>query len=191
MTRTIALIRHGKTAENLKGAYVGRLDPPLCPEGRAELAGRTFFCPQMVISSPLRRCLETASLLFPQCKPLILANLQERDFGELEGLTHGEIIQKPGFEDWGMDASRMPFPGGEEEDVFRIRCVRGFEQVLALMEQHQAKSCAVITHGGVMMSILAHLFPLSSFFDWQAGCGCGWLLTQRDGSFEAQPLPLE
>jgi alpha-ribazole phosphatase len=189
--RTIALIRHGKTAENLKGAYVGRLNPPLCPQGRAELARRRFSCPQVVISSPMLRCLETAALLYPQAKPLILPDLQERDFGQLEGLTHGEIIQIPGFENWGMDASLMPFPSGEEEDAFRKRCTQGFSQVLDLLEQNQAESGAVITHGGVIMSILTHLFPHSSFYDWQADCGGGWLLTQRGSFFEAQPLPLE
>ena len=188
---TIALVRHGKTAENLRGAYIGRLNPPLCPQGVQELAQQRLSCPQVVVSSPLLRCLQTAALLYPNCKLVILADLQERDFGKLEGLTHREIIQKPGFEDWGMDPSRMPFPGGEDEDAFRRRSVRGFRQVLELLAQGQASSGAVITHGGVIMSILADLFPSSSFYDWQADCGSGWLLTQAGEQFDVQPLPGE
>ena len=34
----IYMIRHGKTAGNLKGRYIGKTDEPLCEEGRAELA---------------------------------------------------------------------------------------------------------------------------------------------------------
>ncbi len=190
-TRTIALVRHGKTAENLKGAYIGRLDPPLCPQGVQELASRRLSCPQVVVSSPMLRCLQTAALLYPNCQPVILADLQERDFGLLEGLTHREIIRKPGLEDWGMDPSRMPFPGGEEEAAFHRRSVRGFGAVLELLAQKQASSGAVITHGGVIMSILADLFPSSSFYHWQASCGSGWLLTQAGGQFDVQPFPAE
>ena len=40
----VYLIRHGKTEGNLKKAYIGVTDQPLCLEGRAELgkAGRAF-----------------------------------------------------------------------------------------------------------------------------------------------------
>ena len=40
MGNEIILIRHGKTAGNLRGAYIGRTDESLCPEGRALLLAR-------------------------------------------------------------------------------------------------------------------------------------------------------
>ena len=60
----ISVIRHGRTAANDKGIYIGRTDFPLSDKGAAELAGKMdeFQYPNVarVYSSPLRRCTETA-----------------------------------------------------------------------------------------------------------------------------------
>ena len=65
----ISVIRHGRTAANDKGIYIGRTDFPLSDKGAAELAGKMdeFRYPNVarVYSSPLRRCTETAEILFP------------------------------------------------------------------------------------------------------------------------------
>lgn len=63
----VYLIRHGKTEGNLKKAYIGVTDQPLCLEGRAELerlAG-CFPLPDEVWHSPLCRCAQTAEILYP------------------------------------------------------------------------------------------------------------------------------
>ncbi len=63
----VYLIRHGKTAGNLKQAYIGSTDQPLCPQGRAELealAGRLPI-PDELWRSPLCRCGQTAGILYP------------------------------------------------------------------------------------------------------------------------------
>ena len=60
------LIRHGKTAGNLAGRYIGcRTDEPLCPEGIAQLRMGRYPAVERVFASPLRRCRETARLLYP------------------------------------------------------------------------------------------------------------------------------
>ena len=69
-TFKLHLIRHGITAGNLQGLYIGSgTDIPLCDEGRAQLADlkERFEYPQVdtVFSSPLMRAVETANLLFP------------------------------------------------------------------------------------------------------------------------------
>ena len=45
MSVLVTFIRHGKTAGNLRGAYIGKTDVPLCPEGAAALreGWRTAF----------------------------------------------------------------------------------------------------------------------------------------------------
>ena len=69
-TFKLHLIRHGITAGNLQGLYIGSgTDIPLCDEGRAQLADlkERFEYPQVdtVFSSPLMRAVETANILFP------------------------------------------------------------------------------------------------------------------------------
>ena len=61
----VYLIRHGKTAGNLKQAYIGSTDQPLCPQGRAELealAGRLPIPDEWGIR--LCRCGQTAGILY-------------------------------------------------------------------------------------------------------------------------------
>ena len=65
-TFKLHLIRHGITAGNLQGLYIGSgTDIPLCDEGRAQLADlkERFEYPQVdtVFSSPLMRAVETAN----------------------------------------------------------------------------------------------------------------------------------
>ena len=69
-TFKLHLIRHGVTAGNLQGLYIGSgTDIPLCDEGRAQLAElkERFEYPQVdtVFSSPMLRAVETANILFP------------------------------------------------------------------------------------------------------------------------------
>ena len=61
----ISVIRHGRTAANDSGIYIGRTDFPLSDKGAAELSQKqdTYIYPRVarVYSSPLQRCLETAA----------------------------------------------------------------------------------------------------------------------------------
>ena len=64
------LIRHGLTAGNLQGLYIGSgTDLPLCAEGRAQLQElkAQFRYPEvsLVFTSPLLRATQTADVLFP------------------------------------------------------------------------------------------------------------------------------
>ena len=69
-TFKLHLIRHGVTAGNLQGLYIGSgTDIPLCDEGRAQLAElkERFEYPQVdtVFSSPMLRAVETANICSP------------------------------------------------------------------------------------------------------------------------------
>ena len=60
------LIRHGQTQGNRERRYIGcRTDEPLCPEGIAQLQNRHYPPVSRVFVSPMRRCVETANLLYP------------------------------------------------------------------------------------------------------------------------------
>jgi broad specificity phosphatase PhoE len=110
------LARHGETAWTLTRQHTGRTDLDLTPEGERQareelapkLAGVDFG---LVLSSPLRRALETARLAgFPS--PQIDERLREMDYGDYEGRTTAEIqAERPGWDLW-TDGC----PGGETAD---------------------------------------------------------------------------
>ena len=89
-TFKLHLIRHGMTAGNLQGLYIGSgTDIPLCDEGRAQLKElkERFEYPQVdtVFSSPLVRAVETANILFPNAgHQFTVHDLREAGFGVFE-----------------------------------------------------------------------------------------------------------
>ena len=169
----IYLIRHGLTAGNLEKRYIGRTDEPICGEGRAQLAEGAFPACELLICSPMLRCLQTAELLFPRQKPIICDGLRECDFGDFEGKNYRELSDDPRYQAWIDSGGTMRFPGGESPDEFRERCCRGFAEMIR--EHGGAESAAFVVHGGTIMSVLdRYARPHRDYFDWQCGNGGGY-----------------
>lgn len=107
----IVFIRHSMTAGNLERRYIGcRTDEPLCEAGislaqqkTAEIR-QTFPMPEVVLTSPMRRCVQTAEILFPDTPREIVYGLQECDFGDFEGKNYAELSGGSGVS--GMDRQR-------------------------------------------------------------------------------------
>ena len=88
---TIHLIRHGITEGNLLGQYIGRTDSPLAAEGIRALQklkeqyeypeAQAYYC------SPMRRCIDTLRILYPEAEPVLVDGFRECDFGDWEGKT--------------------------------------------------------------------------------------------------------
>ena len=77
MNRRITFIRHGKTEGNLNKSYIGITDEPLCAEGEREIIERHYPKADIVFASPLKRCIQTAKLIYPDIQPIIIDELKE------------------------------------------------------------------------------------------------------------------
>ena len=120
---TLVLTRHGSTPRSDPEQHLGqRLDLPLSDTGRAaaralgeRLAGVPF---DRVMSSPLARGRETASLVVPGVDFEIDSRLAEMDYGRWEGLTYAQIdaADAAGRRRWEEDPAGLACPGGESGD---------------------------------------------------------------------------
>lgn len=156
---------------------MGAMDQPLSDVGREELLPRAgaFGEPQIVFTSPMLRCIQTAEILFPGCGCEPVEDLRERCFGEFEGKIHDEIIALPGYEGWGMNAESMEFPGGEGKAAFFSRSLRAFRQTADWCVREGIADCAMVIHGGVVMAVMAGLCrPERDYYDWHCKNGCGY-----------------
>ena len=174
----VYLIRHGKTEGNLKKAYIGVTDQPLCLEGRAELerlAG-CFPLPDEVWHSPLCRCAQTAEILYPGISANVCEDLRECDFGEYEGKTYDQLKNEAAYQKWLDSGGTIPFPGGEDPMAFRVRSKSAFAAIAQkAAERHPDGTLAVVCHGGTIMAVLeAFSMPHRDFYDWQASNGGGY-----------------
>ena len=176
------LIRHGLTKGNLERRYVGsRTDEPLCPEGIAQLRQRQYPAVQRVYSSPMRRCLETAALLYPDLPAEIVPDFRECDFGVFEYKNYDELNGREDYQAWIDSGGELPFPGGESRDRFSARSLAAFRSLPPCAEK---ESCALIVHGGTVMAIMeAMARPKGNYYDFRIKNGSGYIL-HADGSYE-------
>jgi len=179
------LIRHGLTAGNKEGRYIGRTDEPLCPDAFGKLLETREMLADVrsiaaIYASPYRRCTETAAFLFPSRKIRIVRDLRECDFGNFEGKSAAELADNPYYEKWVSDNCMTPIPGGEDVSAFRKRCCSAFAGIAAQLPD--GETAAVVTHGGSIMAILEKLArPKKEFCEYHIGNG-GVFFCDDDGS---------
>lgn len=156
------------TEGNSHQRYIGVTDEPLCEEGRKLLEKFTYPAVQALFVSPLKRCRETASILFPKGEQRIVPLLAECDFGEFENKNYKELSDNPHYQEWIDSNGTLPFPGGESREEFQARCLEGFSLCIEHCIQYQYRTFAMVIHGGTIMSILdGFAVTHRDYFDWQ------------------------
>ena len=136
----IVLVRHGETEWSRTGRHTGRTDIDLAPKGRRDaeaiarrLHRRTWAA---VLTSPLRRAMETCRLAGLMGDAVIDDDLREWDYGDYEGLTTPEILTRdPTWSLWrdGCPGGEVPADVGRRADrvVDRLKAVDGDAVVFA------------------------------------------------------------
>ena len=173
----IWLIRHGMTEGNRYQRYIGVTDEPLCEEGRELLRKFTYPKPQAVFVSPLKRCLETAAILFDDPKVRIIDQLAECDFGEFENKNYKELSGDPRYQEWIDSNGILAFPGGESKEECAVRNLEGFQRAVTACIREEITEAALVVHGGTIMNIMEqYVLPKKEFYEWHVGNGCGYLV---------------
>ena len=169
----LVFIRHGMTRGNSLRRYIGRTDEPLCGEGREQIKSRVYPPADIVICSPMRRCIETAKIIYPNQKPRIYDNLRECDFGDFEGKSYEELCGNPDYESWLKSGGALPVPNGESGEAFSRRCADAF--LTAARDCANAKSAAFVVHGGTIMAIMEkYAVPQKGFYEYMQKNGRGY-----------------
>lgn len=189
------LIRAGKTGAAAERRCVGRADIPLSAEGIAELGEqrRGFRYPPVgaVFSSPLRRCVQTAEILYPSSQIALDDGLMDMGLGSFEGRTFDELSGDEDFARWLENSLENTPPGGEEITEFTARIVNCARGIFLRMMDERLTSVAAVTHSGVIMTLLAAIgLPKLPLHEWATDNGCGYTLLftpqmwMRDGCAE-------
>ena len=177
-TFKLHLIRHGMTAGNLQGLYIGSgTDLPLCDEGRAQLneLKERFEYPQVdtVFSSPLLRAVETANILFPNAPhTFTVHDLREAGFGKFENKPVKELVHDEDFKKWITPGSGYVPEGAEPTEQFHARCAESlmklFEYMIRMDVTEASAPCrpAAPSSGWPTPAAATPSRPMSS-------CGCG------------------
>ncbi|WP_406344811.1 bifunctional RNase H/acid phosphatase [Streptomyces sp. NBC_00648] len=151
---TFVLLRHGETALTPEKRFSGSggSDPELSAAGRrqaeqvaAALAARGTI--QAVVSSPLRRCRETAAAVAARLglDVRVEEGLRETDFGAWEGLTFGEVRERYGddLDAWLASPKAAPTGGGESFATVSRRVSATRDRLLTAYE---GRTVLLVTH---------------------------------------------
>lgn len=158
------LIRHGRTAGNDAKRYSGgRTDEDLTPEGSRAIADCTDILSSgkagtVLFTSPMKRAVRTAQLMFPGIGTHELEDLREMDFGVFEGRTHEELDGDDVYQAWIDSVGTMKIPEGESLESFRDRTMRGFRKAASEAAASDADTLVIVAHGGTVMAVMSSLF---------------------------------
>jgi len=147
----LLLLRHGQTELSRQRRYSGRGNPELTDTGRGQAADAARYLAQKrgisaVISSPLQRAHDTATAA-AEALGLTVAvdpDLTETDFGEWEGLTFSEAVERhPEVHGRWLRDTSLAAPGGESFDEVQHRVQRARDRIVA---EHSGDTVLVVSH---------------------------------------------
>jgi alpha-ribazole phosphatase len=168
----LLFIRHAET--DMAGTFCGHSDPELNPRGHVQL-GELIDRLRMeeidvVYTSDLRRAHTTgmaiAEAFDVDCR--VRSALREINFGRWEGITWKEIEQRNDAyaRRWIAEYPHLPAPDGESFHDFERRVLN--EVKLLSLEAEAADYCiAVVTHAGVLRTVLCALHGCSEDNAWE------------------------
>lgn len=169
----LILIRHGQSVWNAENRFTGWTDVDLSEKGvrEAEMAGDLLSEIKFdaIHTSGLIRAQRTATIIMSRNSvsgeiPLIKdERLNERHYGDLQGLNKAETAEKHGSEQvhiWRRSFD-IPPPGGESLKMNAERTIPYFEQEI-IADLEQGKNVLVSAHGNSLRSIVMHIESISA-----------------------------
>lgn len=170
----IVLVRHGQSQWNLENRFTGWVDVPITELGAKEAhrAGKELAADglkvDLAFTSELQRAQQTLAILLEELaqKPPIVKHvaLNERHYGELQGLDKAETAKKYG--DAQVHVWRRSFDvpppgkGGESLKDTAARTLPYFKSKV-LPEARAGKTVLVAAHGNSLRAILMDLERLT------------------------------
>jgi 2,3-bisphosphoglycerate-dependent phosphoglycerate mutase len=170
---TLVLLRHGESQWNLENRFTGWVDVPLSPKGEEEArqageklkAAHVHF--DVAFTSVLQRANRTMEIaldiLGQRGIPVEKDQaLNERHYGDLQGLNKAETAKKYGEEQvhiWRRSYD-IPPPGGESLKDTAARTLPYYEaKILPMIKA--GKNVLVAAHGNSLRSIVMYLDQLT------------------------------
>lgn len=215
---TLIMIRHGKTKSNEERRYLGLTEEGISEAGTREILEYKIrqYYPEVdcLFTSPMKRCVQTAGLIYPDLKPVCIPEWKEMDFGAFEGKNYLDLKEDERYRKWIGSNGVLPFPEGESREQFLLRCEKGMERMIreitpgrmtvgektagktavgettagkiALEEKERktGQTVGMLVHGGTIMALLSR-YGDGSYFDYQIENGRGYVCTYQEENGKA------
>ncbi|UFS58712.1 histidine phosphatase family protein [Subtercola endophyticus] len=159
-TTELILVRHAASTRAQVGIWGRLYDAPLAEGFESQMAltrskaDLQFLSRDRIISSPLRRCLETAAFIFPGTAPEVVPEFRAFHSGDFEAVSESFIqLNYPEYLDMTFRGRFLNPRHGEESIEAQVRRIaRGLARVLA---DHDT-TIVIVTHYSCL-NIIANL----------------------------------
>ncbi len=179
----LIMIRHGATKANEEHRYLGNTDESLSVQGitilQKEKNNGTYPMIDKLFTSPMKRCIQTVEILYPDIQPVIVPDWREMDFGDFEGKNYQDLQEDPRYQKWIDSNGTLPFPNGESRENFIKRSKQGLyamcKELSKTVRSADMKYVVIgmIVHGGTIMALLSSFYG-GEYFDHQTANGKGY-----------------
>jgi glucosyl-3-phosphoglycerate phosphatase len=198
--RRLVMLRHGQTNYNAGSRMQGQLDTELSELGRDQAAAAAEVLakrqPLVIVSSDLRRALDTAVALGERSGQPVLVDtrLRETHLGDWQGMTHLEVdAVAPGARLAWRDDARWAPHGGESRVDVSARSMPLVDELIAEQTEwgvdDPERPVVLVAHGGLIAALTAALLALP-VDNWPALGGMGnasWVQLSGHSQPDAAP----
>ena len=145
--RELFLMRHAITWENKVHTVIGQNDPSIMDEAIKEIESirPNIIKFDLILSSNLQRALQTANLLFPKQQIVVLSQLRERHFGELQGRSRSTLT---GFNLYKLNNEDDDFLLTGLEPISSV--IERINYVTNLIKRSNASRVLIVSHGSFL-----------------------------------------
>jgi broad specificity phosphatase PhoE len=165
ISTTLLLVRHAETDDNVNMRLSGWTDTDLSPHGEDQIElladhfNRAHGHVEALYASPLIRARRTAEAIggLTGHTPLLLDDLREMFFGELDGRPFEELREAYAHlldADENSALEDFVWPSGESRSGFTARVLRVINYIA---RHHAGKAVGIVTHGGVIATLMTIL----------------------------------
>ena len=173
-------LRHGLTEYNAEKRYQGQRDIPLSAAGRAMLR-KADIEPKTVYITPLCRTRQTAEVLFPTAKLVVVDGLKEMCFGSFEGRNFIEMEHDPDYQAWVQANCESACPDGERKEDFSNRICAAFSKLVDEALAEGKDRLVILAHGGTQMAAMERYgVPHQDYYKWCGPNAGGYVLDAKD-----------
>jgi 2,3-bisphosphoglycerate-dependent phosphoglycerate mutase len=179
----LVIFRHGQSIWNLENKFTGWVDVDLTPKGidEAKAAGEKIknFRFDYAYSSDLKRAQKTLSTALevakhPAITPVYDKALNERMYGDLQGLNKAETAVKYGEEQvkiWRRSFD-IPPPNGESLKDTAARVIPYFEKEI-VPKLKDGKNIVIVAHGNSLRALIMYLEKMTpaQILEFEIGTG--------------------
>ncbi|MDB5272873.1 MAG: phosphoglyceromutase [Chitinophagaceae bacterium] len=171
-TSLLVMVRHGQSQYNLENKFTGNVDVELTDLGRQEAkqAGEKLkkFHFDAAFTSTLKRAQESLTIILNVLNEKDIpvykdAALNERCYGDLQGLNKDDTLKKYGaqqFDLWHRSYDVAP-PNGESLKDTEARALPYFKEKIET-QLNTGKNILIVAHGNSLRTIIKYLENISN-----------------------------